>query len=241
MQIARKAVREVDARRHLIDLREVAAEADLRLGIDMPADRAHRELALRVRHVGAAVNAPAVLQQPQPRGGAADRAAEVDAVAGAGAAPQQRAMLDVADRGDRDRQLLRSREVPADEVDVVLPRRARERLEKLVDLLVDPRRQSERDERVRRQRAHRREVREIHSEALPRHEAQRDGAREVDVLDEHVGRDHVLADDRGVVADADLGAALREELAHARDDVRFLHRRSTGTIGSSGRSNVSPR
>src|SRR6266567_5994953 len=82
--------------------------------------------------------------------------------------------------------------------------------------------------------AHRREIRKICGETLSSNELDRNRAREVDVLNGHVGGDHLIANHRGVIAD------LWKEFLQPGDQLAFVHRRNTGTIGASGFSNGSP-
>jgi hypothetical protein len=146
------------------------------------------------------------------------------------AAPQQR-LLRFADGRNRQNELRRSRKVASDDLDALLVRGRRELIDQFVR--VDPLRNTERGDREQRARTHRGEIGEIHSEALPRDEVNRNRTREVDIFDEHVVRDDLLADHRGIVAGA------REMLPDPFDQIGFFHRRGTGTRGSSGRSNRS--
>ena len=144
-------------------------------------------------------------------------------------AAAKKRLLRLADRGDRDRELLRARQIAADDLYAPLACSVREFFDQLAH--IHPRRRADGDERELRLRSHRCEIGQIHGQRFARDETQRNVAFEIDVLDEHVVRDHLIADGRGIVPGA------RKELANARDEIGFAHR--TGTIGASGRSNVS--
>ena len=224
-KIGRETVGDIDAARR--DAREFDTEGDFSLRLDMAALRRFDELALRV--IGAFRPA---LEQREAGRGTADRTAEINAIAAPRATAKNR-LTRFADQRDGDEEMLRSREIAADDLDVVLFRRDRQ--------LFDDRRRvflvrrADRDDRVARLATHRRDVGEIDGETFARDQPQRDDAREVDVLHEHVVGDHLTADDGGIVAGA------RKELADAGNQIAFAHLLITGTIGSSARSNVSPR
>src|SRR4051812_20396571 len=225
MKIGRESVGDVDAARG--DARQFDAEGHFGLGFDMAALGGLDELALRV--IGAFRSA---LKQRQPRRGTADRPAEVNAIAAPSAAAKNR-LTRFADQRDGNEKMFGAREIAADDLDVVLFRRDGQLLDDCRRIVLGGR--SDRDDRVPRPPAHRRDVGEIDRETFPRDETQRDRAREVDVLDEHVVGDDLTSDDCRIVAGA------RKKLANAGNQIAFAHRLITGTIGSNGRSNVSPR
>ncbi len=152
------------------------------------------------------------LQHLQPRGGAADRAADVDVVAGARAAPRERLpALHAADHGDVDDQRSgRACQVAAGDVQSVLGRKRRDAGDDGVEVVErEIRRERERQEREARRRAHRRQIAEVGGE---RAVADRPGgcerAIEMDALDERVHAQHFRAvplrlDHGGIVADSD--------------------------------------
>src|SRR5258708_22521004 len=164
----------------------------------------------------------------KPRGGAAEGAADVDAVTALRAAAKKR-RIGLAHRGHGNDQLRRAREIAADDLDVPLASRVGQGLDQSTQLVLV--RTAERDERHRRAGSHGGDVGEVYGQSFAREQPRRDVAGEVDILDEDVSCQYLPADDGAIVTGS------REELADQGDEIGFAHR--TDTIGTSGRSNVS--
>src|SRR6266481_3883286 len=120
MQIRRKAVGDVDAGSDLVELAESGAEPKLGLGIEMPSDSRRGQLALGVRQRARRLDRPSeLLQQEQPGRRSADGPADVDAVAGSGAAPQQRMTANASDGGDSNGQLVSTGEIAPNQIEFI--------------------------------------------------------------------------------------------------------------------------
>ena len=146
--------------------------------------------------------------------GVAERAADVQVVAGARArAQQRRAVRNLAEHRDADRQRA-ARRVAADQLAFVrIGERQQAARESLEEARLGPWQRQRQREGERRGPA-RREVAEVDRERLVAEPIGRDGRQEVAALDEHVARDGELMtgprhEQRAIVADAERDATCR--------------------------------
>src|SRR5205814_8148586 len=97
MNVCRESVGDIDATRR--DANEFHSEIDFRFRIEIATNRRLREFALRIRQ-----RIELLIYQRESRRRSAERTTDVQPIAGARAAAQDR-ILSLADRGHRGRQL----------------------------------------------------------------------------------------------------------------------------------------
>src|SRR2546429_287600 len=103
-EIGGESVADVDARRHLADLRERDPERDLRLRIDLTFDHRIRELAVEIRERRRRLDRAVALDEREPRRRGAEWPADVDTIAGFCTTAKERTFR-ASDRRHADHQL----------------------------------------------------------------------------------------------------------------------------------------